>query len=222
MTKEIIVDDPHVVSVEGEVVFTSDEAVAKVRAGEKALAEEMAAARAAHLSPAEQRIAEFRLGVPRGTYDGPPVGLIVGEAPGPNTHARLPMFPFPPTSAGGRLMAMSGLPPNVYLGRFFRRNLFETYVDATPWVAKVARERALELARWIEETGSLRVVVCGVRVAEAFGMTLWGRSQSADGRSAFVSIPHPSGLTRVYNDPRAREAARTALQWAAGLGELRT
>ena len=39
-----------------------------------------------------------------------PVGLLVGEQPGKGHNAALPLWPYPPQSAGARLARMSEIP----------------------------------------------------------------------------------------------------------------
>jgi hypothetical protein len=138
-----------------------------------------------------------------------PHGLIIGEQPGPNTNRALPMWPFPRTSAGGRLMAMSGIEPAEYLRRLARVNLVEAYA------AKWDGDKAVRRAGWL--LASLppyaRVVLLGERVRYA----IEGAAAGAEIPAHFVQLPHPSGRNSAYNDPGERERARRAVQWAAGL-----
>lgn len=171
----------------------------------------------AHLGIAELRIARFRLGLEKPSdYMSPPTALVVGENPGPNTSPDMPLFPWPPASSAGRLLAMSELEPGQYLGGLYRRNL----VDEIAWVGARAelRARAITTALF-DRPSELRVILCGVRVCEAFG----GRREfwiphRLDSRQTAVAIPHPSGLNRLYNDPEARARTRAAVRWAV-LGE---
>jgi hypothetical protein len=188
------------------------------------LTEEMLAARVAHLAPVDVRLARRWLGVSREDIAGPPVGMLVGEAPGPNTSGRLPLFPWPASSAAGRLLKLSGLKPGDFLGRFFRRNLFDIYTDT--WHAPMARERAEQILEEIAAVGSLRVLLLGTRVAAAFGLdSLWSRRtverlvplSNEQVLIELASIPHPSGRNQVYNDAKARAAAQTAVLWAADM-----
>lgn len=181
---------------------------------------EVVRARCAHLSAVELRIALYRLGVHPVDVTGPPNGLIVGEAPGPATHARLPMFPTPAGSAAGRLLALSGLTAGQYLGAFFRRNLFYSYTEVEKgWSVTAARAKAADVRRWISETGNLRVLLLGERVAAAFDVPVWTRTVEqipGDVTVEFAAIPHPSGLNRAYNDPKSRAGAQAAVLWAGG------
>lgn len=47
------------------------------------------------LSALELRLATTELGVELDDLTGPLVGAIIGEAPGPNTSGKLPLFPLP-------------------------------------------------------------------------------------------------------------------------------
>jgi hypothetical protein len=177
-----------------------------------------------HLSETDRRLAKAWLGVPedRIAACGPARGLIVGEAPGPNTSGRLPMFPWPVTSAAGRLLRISGLSPAEYLGRFERRNLLGTCPDR--WPTLTARVVAPDVLRQAADGRDrpLRVVLLGARVAEAFRMGLWESRVLpwvSDGGAVEVevrTIGHPSGLNPIYNHPLARLAAQAVMVWAGG------
>lgn len=182
------------------------------------VADEITRARCAHLTATELRLARLWLGVEMTDVAGPPEGLIVGEAPGPHTSGRLPMFPWPASSAAGRLLKMSGMRPGEYLGRFFRRNLWDDFAASEAGGVAEDRERAREIKDWIAATGSVRVLLLGSRVGKAFDIEPWGAASGAFG-SVLVTlrcIPHPSGRSLAYNDPRARQGAQAAVLWAAG------
>lgn len=174
--------------------------------------------RPSHLSVAELRLAEHRLGCDRNDQFSPVRGLVVGQNPGPNTHPDLPLFPWPDTSSAGRLVEISGLTPGQYLGGLYRRNL----VDAHLWRKSRARRRARSiLTALFDMPKSLRVVLCGVKVMRAFDLREepW-KLFCLESRQACVVVPHPSGLNRVYNDEEARLRTRAWMRWAA-LGEDR-
>lgn len=154
------------------------------------------------------------LGEVQGHFDAVSVpGVVVGMAPGPSTSEHLPMFPWPEGSAGGRLLAMSGMPAAAYLGRLRRHN-----VCAGRYRAAEARETAKRLVSEYRREAEPRVrfVLCGRRVAEAFelGDATWFSTASIHGIDATV-IPHPSGRCREYNDPAMVARARDAVRWAA-------
>ena len=83
----------------------------------------------AHLRPTDSELAVLDLyGVPvEGWEQYEVAGLVVGEMPGRGTRPELPMLPCPATSAGGRLMIMSGLPSAEYVGRLGRINVYERW-----------------------------------------------------------------------------------------------
>lgn len=169
-----------------------------------------------HLSVAELRLAQRHLGVDPLEYHAPVSGLVIGECPGPNSHWALPLFPWPYESSAGRLMAMSKLSPAQYLGGLYRRNL----VDDQRWLGSAARNRARELLTALfDHSRKLRVVLLGLKVADAFGVRgeFWSPTR-LDSRQRVVVVPHPSGLNRMYNDATNRRLTGRWVRWAA-IGE---
>jgi hypothetical protein len=179
-----------------------------------ALADEVVRGRCAHLSATDLRLARLWLKVLPSDIDGPPVGLVVGEAPLPNTSGRLPMFPYPASSAAGRLLKMSELKPGQYLGRLHRRDEY----PGPRWDLRAANQRAKLIHEWAASgEGVRRVLLLGKNVATAFGMDLWGYVVSGGEVAVeYRSIAHPSGANPMYNAPTARLAAQAAVLWAAG------
>ncbi len=141
---------------------------------------------------------------------GPPVGLIVGEMPSPESSPRMPLFPYPASSSGGRLLTYSKLTPGQFLGRLRRTNLFCEY-------RKWDRVRAAELASQIiqQVPPKTRVVLCGRRVCTAFKLPYF--TLIAQDSVEYVGIPHPSGLNREYNRQDVRDAAGSTVSWAANI-----
>lgn len=168
-----------------------------------------------HLSVVELRLAEVHLGLKQAIDYHPIVGgLLVGENPGMKTHPDLPLFPWPASSSAGRLLEMSRMTPGQYLGSLYRRNLCDTRGD---FHRDDAAERAREiLTALFDLPKTLRVVLCGYKVARAFSLPeqFWTRFR-LESRHHCVVIPHPSGLNRVYNTWSARESTREWLRWAA-------
>jgi hypothetical protein len=169
-----------------------------------------------HLSIVELRYAEVHLGIEQ--YTTPVGGLIVGENPGPNSSWATPLFPFPASSSAGRLLDMSALDAEQYLGGLYRRNLCDA-----KWNNELARIRARAIITALfDSPRSLRVVLCGVKVAEAFEVRFragdYWRPIQLDSRQTAVVIPHPSGVNRIYNDREARLMTGAWMRWAA-LGE---
>lgn len=176
------------------------------------------------LDPRMVRVAEnwFHVRFPEGELIRP-VGLIVGERPGPrsNPNPHFAMWPWPPGSAGGRLYAWSGLDAVTYLSRLARTNLQPEAIGR--WNKAAAMSRAIEL--WMtfrrqRREDWPRFVLCGARVAEAFGLdpVTWFQPIDRDGVS-YVAIPHPSGRNPVYNDETSRRLAGQMVRWAARMDE---
>lgn len=177
------------------------------------------------------QVAAWRRGRVLFSFSGPPpspCGLLVGEAPGPNTDVRLPLFPAPNNSAGGRLLKYAGVDPAEWLGKLVRMNLCDG-----PWSSRRAvAGRARALAYLFDEANyhdgqPLRVLLLGRRVAQEwscrgpfrhevhrFGGAAPGKPE-LELRVAWV--PHTSGKNLLYNDRRNQLRARRAVLWAIGL-----
>ena len=172
-----------------------------------------------HLSALELRLAR-RLEVSEAdvVIHGPPIAAIVGEAPGPNTSPKLPLFPLPPRSAGARLMSYSRISPARYLGAFLRRNLFRELPRA--WDRNDACVNAEQLSAELRLRGITRVILLGTKVGAAFDVPdLWSHGHAIG--FELVTIPHPSGRCRIYNDIAAQRRAGAMLRWAARLRKNR-
>lgn len=150
-----------------------------------------------------------------------PRGLLIGEAPGPNTNALLPLFPHPSNSAGGRLLKYTGVDPADWLGKLVRMNM----CDGTWSTRRAVAGRARALAYLLDEDNyhdglPLRVLLLGVRVAGAWGLAgAFGYVEMIleRDRSLHVAwIPHPSGKNLLYNSRRNQLRARRAVLWAIG------
>jgi hypothetical protein len=101
-----------------------------------------------------------------------------------------------------------------YLALFERRNL----LAAARWSAPAARAAADGILR--EQTHLDRLVLLGAKVSAAFGVDFRSNllhprfvqvgNELLCGRWVLV-LPHPSGRSREWNDPRTAELAREAL-----------
>lgn len=127
--------------------------------------------------------------------------LLVGEDNPYSRDPRYALYPDPPGSAGGRLcFKIMGLTKKEYIRRFERVNLC-----AGKWDTYEAEGRAGEIARQLKWE---HVVLLGSRVNTAFGLfhrppfTFYGR---------YVTLPHPSGRNRAWNEPGAIQKARDFL-----------
>jgi uracil-DNA glycosylase len=137
--------------------------------------------------------------------------LLVGEAP--SASARTLDGPALSGRAGERLAGFAGLGGvEELLSAFETANLFDAYPGAA-WPAERARRAAT--ARPLAPV----TVLLGRRVAAAYHLRTvnWCTWYFVGRRSAPVEvavIPHPSGLTRNYNSPLARELAGRILREA--------
>lgn len=163
--------------------------------------------------------------------------ILIGQAPGPNTKPEAPLYPYPATSAGGRLASFLGLSLREYLERFERYNVLNHFPgqggsgeDRFP----KSEARCAAQAMWPFLRGR-RVVFVGRQVAEAFGFGAVPFLESvealnrkigepgtstADHKTTFVVIPHPSGRNPWYSRPENREALRTYFDGVFNLGKV--
>lgn len=158
---------------------------------------------------------------------GDPRAWLVGEnnpyQDDPEEAQRYAMYPAPGPSpdspagcAGWRLCHLVlGMEERAYLRAFERRNLL-----ARPrWSVPAARAAAAKLAEGIAAEDV--VVLLGAKVWTAWSPLMhpsgrpatWEpfRSYSGLGRPHVLALPHPSGLSRAWNDPLAFGRARAAL-----------
>jgi hypothetical protein len=130
----------------------------------------------------------------------PPIALLVGEL-NPYQQAEVEhyaLYPYPERSAGGRLCrVILGLDPHLYLRSYARHNLC-----SGKWSVPAARRAAAGLVDRYPAT--LPIVLLGARVAEAFGQPF----EPFRRRGRFVQLPHPSGLSRLWNESGTFERAR--------------
>lgn len=144
--------------------------------------------------------------------------LLVGEAnpyqADPRLAQRYALYPDPPGCAGHRLCyRVMGLTSVEYLKRFDRVNLCDG-----KWSVKEARQRALWLLQW--RTAADVIVLFGKKVTDCFHVsfeTFTIRTHHGVGDAKLVILPHPSGLSRAWNEPGAFERARTVLREAGVL-----
>lgn len=128
------------------------------------------------------------------------------------------------TPSGFRLCAIMGVDPDDYLERYVRQNLCDA-----EWDEATARRSARRIAvNAMFQTGPSRIVLLGRRVADAFVDALVGiganglrRLELLEGYCCvgasleidvvLVVLPHPSGRSRVWNDPKSLRRARRLL-----------
>lgn len=152
--------------------------------------------------------------------------LLVGESnpyqSDPRLAQRYALYPEPERCAGWNLCyRVMQLEEDEYLRRFDRVNLCDG-----KWGMKEARAKAarLEYERHAEDHPI--IVLCGSKVCAAFETSFMPfcferrTPNSSLGQGPiynYVILPHPSGLSRAWNEPGAHERARAVLREAGVL-----
>lgn len=134
--------------------------------------------------------------------------LLVGEL---NPHGGPPeraLLPHPTHGAGGRLAKILGLMDYQYMRAFDRVNLCSGEWDWT-----FAKDKAMRL--WYGRENETFVLL-GAKVCRAFGVEFKPFTRTMRFIHELVILPHPSGLSRAWNDRRSRYKARRLLR-AAGV-----
>lgn len=138
--------------------------------------------------------------------------LLIGQAPGPKSDPDEPLS----GRCGARLADLCGLEPDVFLARFRRVNLIQTFPGKAAkgdlFPLDLARAGAVSLLM-TGVFGSTKVVLLGDNVAKAFGfkpgsyplLRFLPCGATAHG---IAFCPHPSGVNRWFNDPKNVRAAR--------------
>jgi hypothetical protein len=135
--------------------------------------------------------------------------LLVGESNPYGADPSYALYPYPERSAGGRLCRLvMRLEPRQYLRAYERVNLC-----AGRWSLRAARLAGGALVS--PDPPPSVIVLLGARVCAAFAAPFEPFTRYSTARLPCVLIlPHPSGLSRSWNDPgtyrRAREALRAA------------
>lgn len=148
--------------------------------------------------------------------------LLVGEDNPYSTDPRYALYPLPVNSAGWRLChRVIGVTTHQYLRHFDRVNLC-----AGKWSTPEAKATASKICNESVATGRV-VVLLGTKVTRAaFNINpepfrIHKYYQHCDGLVSLschvVVLPHPSGLSRVWNEPGAFERARKTLREAGVL-----
>lgn len=124
--------------------------------------------------------------------------LIVGES-NPWGGADMALYHLPRHASGNRLRVHLGLRDVTY-ERISKTNLCEP-----EWDARLARAHAEKILKF---TGWEVVVMLGTKVKAAFGVP---KMDAFSAQGVLVALPHPSGLSRPWNRPGARQEARALL-----------
>jgi uracil-DNA glycosylase len=140
--------------------------------------------------------------------------LLIGEAPGTFVEGGDPLT----GAVGHRIASLLGITEDVYMASFRRANLFDyEIVGKWPWAD--ARHSAADIRDGLKP--GERVVLLGVRVADAFEMLdvplyVW-QTLAGTERTYAIRVPHPSGRNRLLNDQEHRARFATALLSAVDL-----
>ncbi len=136
-----------------------------------------------------------------------PTVLVVGELNPYGADPRMALFHLPRRASGDRLRQILGLSDVDYSRLLAKLNLC-----AGRWSTPAARRRA----RLVLETGAAPrvLVLLGQRVRDAFGAPDFYRV-GVVGEKLVATLPHPSGLCRLWNDPGAVGRARSACEAVA-------
>lgn len=130
--------------------------------------------------------------------------LIVGETNPYGSNPDFALYHLPRHASGNRLREHLGLPDHVY-GGIQKLNLCQGQ-----WGMKSARESAETI-----ETVSLWpvIVMLGSKVKSAFHLQHLPFFQAIKVLElTYISLPHPSGLNRIWNTPGVRFVARDLLR----------
>lgn len=132
--------------------------------------------------------------------------VFVGEMNPYGSGAHYALYCWPVGSAGERLQSkIMGMSQLTYL-KCHRYNLCEG-----KWSMPAARIRAHEIR---ERHRNDVLVLCGRKVANAFGLGQQMPFTLITDKPVSVLIPHPSGLNRLWNDTTLFEKSRNLIERA--------
>lgn len=130
--------------------------------------------------------------------------VLVGELNPYGSDPSFALFHLPRRASGDRLREHLGLRDATY------EALAKANLCTGAWDNEAAYEQAISLRF------KYRVMVClGVKVRRAFAAPAPFVSAQDLFGCTLVSLPHPSGLCRAWNEPGARERARALLRQVA-------
>lgn len=145
--------------------------------------------------------------------------LIIGQAPSRMSDPDEPLS----GNSGRRLAALCGLDLRTFIDGFERRNLLSRWPGSSTgagdrFVGSAEARRLAESTRPLLGPPDRKVIVLGFATAAAFGLTQPALTFAPHWGRLFAFCPHPSGVSRWWNDPTCEERARTF--WAALAREL--
>lgn len=131
--------------------------------------------------------------------------LFVGEMNPYGSDPYYALYCQPEFSSGGRLRKILGLTRHKYV------SLYRTNLCNGRWSLRSARSRANRILA-SEDPRFDVIATLGRKVQKAFGLGLADFFTTVEhtGRT-FVVLPHPSGLSRAWNDPSATTRTRQLL-----------
>ncbi len=138
---------------------------------------------------------------------------LIGESNPYGSDPEFDLYPSPRSCAGWRMYHfVLGLDEDDYLDTFERRNLLRT----ARWSAPAARAAAEAVAQECARAGGAALVLLGAKVAAAFGQSDFKGAMLREGlltayATPVLVIPHPSGLSRAWNEPDVTERVRAAV-----------
>jgi hypothetical protein len=135
---------------------------------------------------------------------------LIGENNPYGPDPRFALYCEPPHSAGGRLRRLVlAMTERDYLRSFERRNL----LSQDRWSVPAARKAAADLRAQMTEDD--RVILFGRRVFDAWTAPLGWKWRPFEAylmdplsREQILALPHPSGLSRAWNEEGAFARAR--------------
>jgi hypothetical protein len=134
--------------------------------------------------------------------------LFVGETNPYGQDPRFALYHYPRHASGNKLREHLGLTDEVY------EAIPKMNLCTGKWSAKVGRERADAIKGQVS-TDLEVVVLLGANVRDAFGFfsqEFFQVKKLPGVIPKFVLLPHPSGLSRPWNWPRADQTARELMR----------
>lgn len=136
--------------------------------------------------------------------------VIFGEAPGPNTDPRRPLYPHESTGAAAKLASLMGVENEWLVANTDRYNTFHDG-EKTLGLTQ-ARSRVVEIIPLVEDSHEhARFVILGAKALSCMPAEL-RKMDPLETWGAFLFVPHTSGANLWYNSAQNRMNAAIALQ----------
>lgn len=146
--------------------------------------------------------------------------IVVGEVNPYGADPRFALYHEPPHAAGGRLRDILLMSVRAYV------QIAKVNLCVGTWSLLAARVAALAIAQRARVEGHGTVVLLGRKVAQAFyvdldffetmtvvpAQTTLGDAPTTTPGLTLALLPHPSGLSRAWNDPTAAARARRLIR----------